>query len=102
VIMDKGKIIEQGSPHQLLKKYFTDIFIYLPLAQVPNELVLEKDWQVVGERVEITTNQVESTLLLLIEQQVSLDGLHVKSANLDDLFLKLTGHALGAEIGENK
>jgi len=102
VIMDKGKIIEQGSPHQLLKKYFTDIFIYLPLAQVPNELVLEKHWQVVGERVEITTNQVESTLLLLIEQQVSLDGLHVKSANLDDLFLKLTGHALGAEIGENK
>jgi ABC-2 type transport system ATP-binding protein len=100
--MDKGKIIERGSPRQLLNKHFSEVFIYLPLAQVPNELVQEKRWQVVGERVEITTKQVEATLLFLIEQQVSLDGLHVKSANLDDLFLKLTGHVLGSELGENK
>lgn len=94
VIMDKGKIIESGTPPQLLNKHFSDVFIYLPIGQVNDSLIEKYQWQSVGERVEITTTQVESTLALLMEEQVSLEGLHVKSANLDDLFLKLTGHSL--------
>mgnify|MGYP000156224218 FL=1 len=94
VIMDKGKIIESGTPPQLLNKHFSDVFIYLPLNQVSENLIEKHQWQTVGERVEITTTQVESTLALLMAEQVSLEGLHVKSANLDDLFLKLTGHSL--------
>ena len=39
---------------------------------------------------------MEVAILFLMKHQVSLDGLHVKSANLDDLFLKLTGHSLQA------
>lgn len=94
VIMDQGRIIERGTPHQLLHKHFSDIFIYLPLEQVPTELIEKHQWQVDGERVEITTQQVEQTLTLLMRENISLEGLHVKSANLDDLFLKLTGHSL--------
>jgi ABC-2 type transport system ATP-binding protein len=94
VIMDKGKVIESGTPHHLLDKHFSDVFIYLPTEQVSAELINKHQWQVIGERVEITTTQVESTLALLMQAQVSLEGLHVKSANLDDLFLKLTGHSL--------
>ena len=94
VIMDQGKIIEKGSPHQLLQKHFDDIFIYLPLHQVTLSLIEKHQWSVVGDRVEITTKKVEHTLALLMKEQVSLEGLHVKSANLDDLFLALTGHSL--------
>lgn len=94
VIMDQGKIIESGTPHQLLTKHFNEVFIYLPKQQVPEELIIEHDWKHHGERVEITTDNVEQTLALLMEKNVSLDGLHVKSANLDDLFLHLTGHSL--------
>ncbi|GLX79655.1 ABC transporter ATP-binding protein [Thalassotalea insulae] len=94
VIMDRGKIIESGQPHQLLNKHFTDVFIYLPLAQLPVALIEQHKWRILGERVEIATQHVEATLSLLIAEQVSLEGLHVKSANLDDLFLKLTGHSL--------
>ncbi|GAW94914.1 MULTISPECIES: ABC transporter ATP-binding protein [Colwellia] len=96
VIMDKGKIIAAGTPHQLLAKHFDDIFIYLPQAQVPHELVSEYGWTKLADRIEITSKNVEKTLRLLMAQGVSLDGLHVKSANLDDLFLKLTGHSLQA------
>ena len=96
VIMDKGKIIAAGTPQQLLAKHFDDVFIYLPQAQVPNELVIEHGWNRLADRIEITSKNVEQTLTLLIGQGVSLDGLHVKSANLDDLFLKLTGHSLQA------
>jgi len=96
VIMDKGRIIESGTPHQLLTKHFEDVFIYLPLKQVEEKLINEQGWQVLADRIEIKSQNVEQTLALLMKHQVSLDGLHVKSANLDDLFLKLTGHSLQA------
>lgn len=94
VIMDQGKIIESGTPHQLLNKHFSDVFIYLPAEQVPPELVEKKQWKKLAERIEITTCDIEQTLALLMSHNVSLAGLHVKSANLDDLFLHLTGHSL--------
>mgnify|MGYP000439297966 FL=1 len=94
VIMDHGRIIESGTPRQLLAKHFNSVFIYLPKAQVSDELANELGWTVVGDRVEITSTNVENTLSMLMARQVSLEGLHVKSANLDDLFLKLTGHSL--------
>mgnify|MGYP005986023577 CR=1 FL=1 len=94
VIMDQGKIIESGTPHQLLNKHFNEVFIYLPEQQVPAMLVAQNQWTVFSGRVEITTNNVEQTLAMLMNGKVSLAGLHVKSANLDDLFLHLTGHSL--------
>lgn len=94
VIMDQGKIIESGTPHQLLSKHFNDVFIYLPEQQVPVTLVEQNQWAIHSGRVEITSNNVENTLALLMNNKVSLEGLHVKSANLDDLFLHLTGHSL--------
>jgi ABC-2 type transport system ATP-binding protein len=96
VIMDLGRIIEAGTPHELLAKHFEDVFIYLPQAQVSSELVNEHGWKQLADRIEITSKNVEKTLSLLMSNNVSLDGLHVKSANLDDLFLKLTGHSLQA------
>ena len=94
VIMDQGKIIEAGTPHQLLDKHFSDIFIYLPAEQVPSILVEQNQWKKLSGRIEITTRNIEETLTLLMNSRVSLAGLHVKSANLDDLFLHLTGHSL--------
>lgn len=94
VIMDQGKIIESGTPHQLLSKHFSDVFIYLPEQQVPSELVKQNQWTIFSGRVEIATTNVEQTLAMLMENKISLAGLHVKSANLDDLFLHLTGHSL--------
>jgi len=93
-VMDKGKLIEQGSPQQLLQKHFNEVFIYLPKAQVPEPLIKDNNWQVFDQQVEIKSKNVEKTLTYLMTEQVPLAGLHVKSANLDDLFLKLTGHSL--------
>jgi ABC-2 type transport system ATP-binding protein len=94
IIMDSGKIIESGVPNNLLAKHFQNVFIYLPIAQVPKVLIEKNQWLVENGRVEISTQQVEETISLLIAEKVSLDGLQVKSPNLDDLFLKLTGHSL--------
>jgi len=94
VIMDSGKIIESGAPNNLLAKHFQNVFFYLPVTQVRQTLIEKNQWLVENDRVEISTQQVEETISLLIAEEVSLDGLQVKSPNLDDLFLKLTGHSL--------
>lgn len=94
VIMDQGKIIESGQPATLLTKHFDEVFIYLPQDQLDPLLIAKQQWQVINDRVEILTKNVEQTISFLISNKIALDGLHVKSANLDDLFLKLTGHSL--------
>ena len=94
VIMNQGKIIESGTPHDLLQKHFSDVFIYLPIENIPAQLIKDNQWKVISDRIEIISANVEATLMLLINNKVSLQGLHVKSANLDDLFLHLTGHSL--------
>jgi ABC-2 type transport system ATP-binding protein len=96
VIMNQGEIIESGTPHQLLAKHFEEVFIYLPKHQVGDALMKKHQWKVLSDRVEITSVNVEKTLALLMAEKISLEGLHVKSANLDDLFLKLTGQSLEA------
>ncbi|OUS25955.1 ABC transporter ATP-binding protein [Thalassotalea sp. 42_200_T64] len=97
VIMDKGKVIAQGSPKQLLNRHFKQVFIYLPIENISLALAKENNWQVQDTHVEIKTTNVEQTMKSLIELAIPLTGLHIKSANLDDLFLKLTGHSLEGE-----
>ncbi len=94
VIMNQGKIIESGTPYNLLQKHFKEVFIYLPKNNIPEQLMKDNRWKLLSERVEIISHNVEETLMFLINNKVSLQGLHVKSANLDDLFLHLTGHSL--------
>ncbi len=94
VIMNQGKIIAAGTPRDLLIENFKEVFIYLPESQVPEKLVNQYQWNKRSGGIEIISKNVEQTLSLLISLGISLQGLQVKSANLDDLFLKLTGHTL--------
>jgi ABC-2 type transport system ATP-binding protein len=94
VIMNQGKIISAGTPRNLLIENFKEVFIYLPELQVPEELIKKYQWNKRSSCIEIISENVEKTLSLLISLDISLQGLQVKSANLDDLFLKLTGHTL--------
>jgi ABC-2 type transport system ATP-binding protein len=94
VIMDQGKIISTGTPSGLLVEHFKEVYIYLPKFQVSDTHIKKYQWKVLGDRVEIISTNVEQTLSLLMNLGVSLQGLQIKSANLDDLFLKLTGHTL--------
>jgi hypothetical protein len=44
--------------------------------------------------VEITTDDLEGTLRTLLDAQVPLTNLRIRPANLEDLFLELTGMEL--------
>jgi hypothetical protein len=45
-------------------------------------------------RIEITTDDLDTTLRKLIDTHVPLANLRIRPANLEDLFLKLTGKEL--------
>lgn len=95
VIIDRGHVIAQGSPHALLKQHFNHVRVCLPpsdFAPVRHQLhetIVETDHE-----VEILTQHVEQTLQTLIQHQVRLNALRVRNPSLEDLFIKLTGHAL--------
>ena len=94
-IMDGGKIIARGGPRQLLQEHFEEVLLDLPredfppsARQLPVKLIES------AGRVEIATQDLESTLRLLMDAQVPLKHLRIRPPNLEDLFLELTGKEL--------
>jgi len=94
IIMDQGSIIEQGTPQALLAQNFDGVMVSLP-KQISEQLqAADFSIQPNNHRVEIMTNEVESTIRRLLEKNISLDDMQIRSPNLEDLFIKLTGHQL--------
>ena len=96
-IMDRGKIIAQGTPRNLLREHFAEVLLELPRQELPaaaRELPLRL--LEAGDRIEITTNDLDSTLRQLMDAEVSLTNLRIRPPNLEDLFLDLTGKELRA------
>jgi ABC-2 type transport system ATP-binding protein len=93
-IMDHGQIIAQGSPKQLLAKHFNDVVLQLPVADIPDPATLPFVLQHHKEHIEIITQYVTQTIQTLLANNISLARLQIRSRNLDDLFLELTGKQL--------
>jgi ABC-2 type transport system ATP-binding protein len=93
-IMSRGKIIAEGSPNDLLKTHFKGISIRLPKSDgfsldansIAGSEIFDR-----GDAYEIFTEDPNSTLRGLIDRSIPLRDIQVRSRNLEDLFLKLTG-----------
>jgi ABC-2 type transport system ATP-binding protein len=94
VIIDRGEIVTQGSPQQLLHDHFGFSYIYLHKEALTEQQQIEFSAKHEQGSVVITTDSVESTLKALLENQVDMSSLIVRNPTLDDLFLKITGHSL--------
>lgn len=96
-IMDRGRIIAQGSPENLLTSHYDDVILQLPTTDFPGALqdiphkVLDTQ-----ELVEIATADVNGTIQRLTDHDVPLNHLRIRARNLEDLFLELTGKELRA------
>jgi ABC-2 type transport system ATP-binding protein len=92
-IMEKGKIIAQGSPAQLLKAHFDDTIIMLPqedfnadIQSFPVEAYMHHGY------VNIRTDDVEQAIKVLQQHNIPLARLEIRARTLDDLFIELTGN----------
>jgi ABC-2 type transport system ATP-binding protein len=97
-IMDYGKVIAKGTPYGLLKEHFNCSVLSLPATVIPNNIneLNGLEIQRLNDRVEILSDDVNSTLALLMQSRIELDQLQIRSHTLEDLFLKLTGRQLRA------
>jgi ABC-2 type transport system ATP-binding protein len=95
VILDRGRIVAQGSPRRLLHEHFAEVLLELPRLEFPaTARALPLKIFDAKDRVEIKTDDLEATLRLLLEAKVPLGNLRIRPANLEDLFLELTGSEL--------
>lgn len=94
-IMDRGRIIANGTPQALLREHFNAIRVQLDRSDF---VLAPEDWpepvDILNDTVEIQSCDVAQTLSTLIARNIPLSSLKVHPPTLEDLFIKLTGHAL--------
>jgi ABC-2 type transport system ATP-binding protein len=94
VIVDRGRIIARGNPGELVKTHLPAVVVRLPFNDWPAGAPLPEDCELRSGFIEMFTEQAPPLLKRLEDAGARLDGLKVETPNLEDLFLKLTGHAL--------
>lgn len=94
-IMDRGKIIARGSPEELIKTYCKNVSIILPEYSVKEKLEkLSVSYKIEQDKVEIKTDDLNSCLNKLMSHHIDLTDMIVRSPNLENVFLNLTGRQL--------
>ena len=102
-IIDHGRIVALGSPHDLMARSKASQSVSLVTAQPIDGLKIEGvpgvvDVVVEGARARFKTTDINRTmpdlLKLLESRRLELTELHVRKASLEDVFIDLTGSAL--------
>ncbi len=96
VVMDKGRILEQGTPRSLVEKYVASGVLEV---QANNEVIEELKrmdsmvFDEIGGRVHIYTSEPEKTLAEL-QKKHEIKRSVIRDATLEDVFFRLTGREL--------
>jgi lipooligosaccharide transport system ATP-binding protein len=97
LIVDTGKIIEEGKPSELVEKHAGEEVLEVDneerILKTLEEKFPEARLDVVGEKIHVFTNESHGVFVKFL-QDFPLKGATVRSANLEDVFLKLTGRKL--------
>ncbi|MDJ0917838.1 MAG: ABC transporter ATP-binding protein [Woeseiaceae bacterium] len=94
-IMDEGRIIASGPPDELLQERYKGLIIELPIDNVKDELA-GIEHQTIEDLgiVEVLTEDIPGSLSRLSPHLFDANRIKIRQANLEDLFLDLTGHSL--------
>jgi multidrug/hemolysin transport system ATP-binding protein len=92
-IINKGEIIDEGSPHELKKKYTQDILkVYQPSKEVYTYLseksidhILDKNTIIIGIK------SANNTIEILADLKNYISSFEVIHGNMDDVFLNIIG-----------
>jgi len=94
-IMDYGKIRALGSPEELIKRHCKGMTVILPKENFPPFIDrFPSGWSENGNNIEIKTEDINTSLNDLLAQKVDLTGMVVRTPNLENVFLNLTGRKL--------
>ncbi len=100
LIVDKGKIIEEGKPVELVKKHIGEDVLELEfdekLLQNLKEVFPEARFEKLGERMQIFTDKPHGVFESFLKDH-PMQNVTIRKANIEDVFLKLTGRGLREE-----
>ena len=94
IIVDRGQIIARGRPQALVEAHFPSAVLRLPENAWPAGKPLPGNSELRDGYIEIYTDNVPPLLEQLELAGTNLNELKVGVPDLEDVFLKLTGHAL--------
>lgn len=100
IVMDKGKIMAEGSPSELIKKYSTKEVLEVRFGSSNNSSAAKKI-NGIGERVEVLPDRIlvyaengEKALEKIVKLGLKPITALVRRSSLEDVFLRLTGRSL--------
>jgi len=100
VIMDKAKIVGEGTPRGLIERYVTKEVLEVRFTE-QTKASLNGRLEGLADRIEelpdrtlIYTADGEKTLMQLHDQSIATESVLVRRATLEDVFLRLTGRSL--------
>jgi len=97
LIMDYGKIIEEGTPSDLIKKHVGEEVLEVAYDEAVLKFLRnafpDARLEVVSDRIQVFTNQPKGVFSQILSK-FSFKAAMIRDANLEDVFLKLTGRRL--------
>ncbi len=97
VIVDYGKIIEEGRPGDLIKKHVGEEVLEVAydegVLRFLREAFPDARLDVVSDRIQVFTNQPRGVFDEILKK-FNFKAAMIRDANLEDVFLKLTGRRL--------
>ena len=100
VVMDKGRIVAEGSPRQLIEAHSTREVLELRFSAGTNEAEAPRV-EGIGERMEVLPDRIliyahdgEKALAMVHDRGVTPESALVRRSSLEDVFLRLTGRSL--------
>ena len=100
VVMDKGLIVAEGSPRELIETHSTREVLELRFAAGSNEAAAPSI-EGIGERAEVLPDRIliyahdgEKALVMVHDRGITPESALVRRSSLEDVFLRLTGRSL--------
>ena len=97
LIMDNGKIIEEGTPTDLVRKHVGEEVMEVDYddkaVATINDKFPEARLEIVGDRIQVFATEPHGVFTSFLEDFPTRSAT-VRNANLEDVFLKLTGRKL--------
>jgi lipooligosaccharide transport system ATP-binding protein len=100
VVMDKAKIVAEGSPRELIDQYATREVLEIRVTDTVRS-TLDGRLEGIADRIEVLPDRLllyvadgETALDSVHQRQVPLESALVRRSSLEDVFLRLTGRTL--------
>jgi lipooligosaccharide transport system ATP-binding protein len=99
IIVDHGRIIEDGKPKELIKKHIGEAVLELDydetLIPLIKEAFSDARVEIIGELMQVFTPKPYGVFESFLHEH-KIQNFTIRKANLEDVFLKLTGRGLRA------